>query len=167
MVLYTSLAVFHMGFALWCASADHVATSICTLWSVFVTFSCVPLFEPTAYERMRRKHNWTFLQFHAGNVVLHVVPLLVVFGKACVRLRHAILSSFCRLAWSCLVSRGSMRLDDAYVPLAPATWTRLHALSCAVDLAVAASYELAYRYHMTGLCLILGEGACAFRAHPL
>ena len=111
----------------------HVASY--TTAFVCVSFHAVRLCDATCYARMRAKNRWSARVFHVGNVVLHLVPLLVVLASPPPRTRptvgHLVLSLALFVAWC-----ANARLDEVYVPLSPSTWAAGVTAGLAAQLAL-------------------------------
>ena len=50
------------------------------LLHTWVTFHMAPLYDSSCYERLRRKTGWTKTVFHAGDLLLHTIPLAISFA---------------------------------------------------------------------------------------
>lgn len=112
-----------------CATLAHVGS--CLLWGVAVSFSLVPLFDSSAYERMRRKHNWSYGLFWTGNIALHYLPLLWTPRQI-----HWY-AGFAAAA----VHRGYMWLlaaymNSMYVPLPLAAWVTLGRVAYVTEIVI-------------------------------
>ena len=74
-------------FLVGCACAATLAPwlqgiCVCGLWGSAASFHAAPLVEPTVFRRMAEKNRWTMTQFHVGNLVVHVLPVVGAAGLA-------------------------------------------------------------------------------------
>ena len=98
-------------------------TAACLVWGVMASFAMVRVVEPTSYARMAAAHGWSMRTFHAGNVVLHVVPALAVLASPprATTWRDGAAGAAVYTAW--MWSVGGIRgLARMYVPLPERAW---------------------------------------------
>lgn len=118
--------------------ADAWAVGACLLWGSATSFSCAPFFDGTVYTRMRKANGWSRALFHAGNGVLHLLPLVVTCTHPPrASWHHGVVAAFVHFFWGLLISGGTLRLDDVYVPLPPAAWHILWGITLATEVIVA------------------------------
>lgn len=120
---HVALALGAMGFVY--ERPDMWAVASCLFVGVVTSFHMAALLDSSAFPRMRLKNNWSFCVFHAGNLVLHVFPLLVVwrYPPLDVQWHHAVCASATLTAWTLAASgEGSLCLDRVYVTMTPEHW---------------------------------------------
>jgi hypothetical protein len=99
-----------------------------------VSFSCAPLFDAHAYSKMRRKYGWSTVTFWVGNVVLHMVPLFLVWD-AKVTLVQGMVAAAIHIFWYVVISKGTGSLDHVYVPLSGRrSWPTLACLAFVTEV---------------------------------
>lgn len=99
---------------------------------VWITFHVARLVEPDCYARMRRKHGWGPLYFHAGNALLHHAPFAISLAisstsSSPLALSHLGGSCAAFFVWLVWATEGAMFPDDAYVPMARWKWCACYA----------------------------------------
>lgn len=105
-------------------------------WSpaIAVVFYAARLLDATAYSRLGRKLNLRPAPFHILNFAAHALPLVIAYRwRSYATSRRARMALALHLAWGAIVSRGTMRLDDVYVPMPPRLWKVLWALTVACE----------------------------------
>jgi hypothetical protein len=96
-----------------------VRVAACYMWGNLVSFSCTPLFDETAYSRLRSRRGWTVWQFWGGHIVLHMLPLYYL-RELTFRWYDGVAAA---MIHSCWVHR--VCLNDVYAPLPVMTWVAL------------------------------------------
>lgn len=81
-----------------------------------VSFSCTPLLDEYAFARMRRRHGWSVSTFWLGHMVIHFIPILLVWRER-VEEVHGITAVAVHFMWYWIASKGTWSLDDVYVPI--------------------------------------------------
>ena len=114
------------------------ATSTCLLAGVAISFSSVPMFDSTAYERMRIKYDWSMTVFHAGHILLHILPFCYTLYNPPLSLdmSHGISAVAIHATWGWFFSSGSFCMDKIYVPMKPKSWLYTWAIALSTELAV-------------------------------
>lgn len=113
-----------------------VRVAVCYMWGNLVSFSCAPLFDRTAYARLRMRHRWTMLEFWSGHVLLHVVPLYYLRWSK-FEWYDGVVAALVHLLWTQRV-----RLDDVYVPVAPTVWRSLTCIAFVTEVLVPPLYDM-------------------------
>ena len=119
-----SLIIFLLAVVTGCP--DMIRISACTSWGTLVSFTLGRLLDWSAYDRLRNKINVSFEVFWFGNVVLHVIPILMVgIVPEDVTFEHGFMSAFIHVYWAISETDGSMVLDEVYVPMEAWHWKLL------------------------------------------
>jgi hypothetical protein len=96
------------------------------LLSVFVwsSFHTAFVLDPSSFSRMRSKHGWNAPVFHVGNAALHHLPLFysLLYPSNVINIEHVFVSVLIFGMWLFIVSGGTMRPDEMYVPLKVVYW---------------------------------------------
>jgi hypothetical protein len=107
--------------------------AVATQWGVVASFTCAPVFDPTVYARMRRKHGWSIAYFYVGHILLHLLPLWFAIARlARPTRRQSAIAVGLHGAWFAFAD-----LDRLYVPLRDGVWLRLFAIAVVAELACA------------------------------
>lgn len=142
-VTFTSVTFFLYTFAHIIQWEEVSAVCIPLLWGVIVSFGLARVLDSTVYARMRKHRGWSLVTFHAGNVILHYLPL--AFPPLLTRRlthRDGLCAAVLQLTWAVVVSDGGLFvLDSVYVPMRPWMWkTCLMASTLTEILIVPACY---------------------------
>lgn len=107
----------------------------CLMFGCTVSFSCAPLFDEHAFERMRRRHGWSTTTFWLGHIALHILPLILVW-KEQVEAVHGFTAAAAHVTWYWTASRGTWSLDDVYTPIdgGVRTWWCLTCVALACEM---------------------------------
>lgn len=99
----------------------------CTTWGVFVSFNIAPLLDRTAFPRLAESLGMkSQLMFHViYNFVAHALPCLITAAYPPKRLRWwwGLIAAGIHLGWGLCISRGTLQLNETYIPMKPAFWT--------------------------------------------
>lgn len=108
------------------------------LWSVAcnlsfgstISFSLLPFFDETAYQRQISKLGISVSVFYIGHVILHILPCVFImyYPPQSVSLVHVWVAHIIKLLWAYCIQR-SIFLDQVYVPLQTHVWYKMWALS--------------------------------------
>ena len=55
------------------------AINTCLSWIILITFDSTILLDNTSFERIIKKNNFNYLEFHIGNFVLHKLPCIYMY----------------------------------------------------------------------------------------
>ena len=93
------------------------AINTCLTYMIFITFHSSLLLDISTFKRIRIKNDFTYLQFHLGNFVLHTLPCIYVYNypPQIILHKHSIIALFSNLLWCYLSTNGSMDLGEIYV----------------------------------------------------
>ena len=93
------------------------AINTCLTYMIFITFHSSLLLDISTFKRIRIKNDFTYLQFHLGNFVLHTLPCMYVYNypPQIILHKHSIIALFSKLLWCYLSTKGSMDLGEIYV----------------------------------------------------
>jgi hypothetical protein len=109
-----------------------------SLWSVVcslafgstVAFSVVPVFDETAFQRIRMKNGFSMPVFYFGHILLHILPCIffIYNPPLSVSIFHTWLAHIIQLSWAFII-HGSIFLDNVYVPLQRHVWYKMWAIT--------------------------------------
>lgn len=113
------------------------AVTTCWIWGVLVSFTCARAVDRTAYVRMARSNGWSMPLFHAGNIVLHVLPALATMWWPPARMGgvDALCAAVSHGMWFAAMG-GTSGMSRMYVPLTHSQW---YALTLSMWSAMAAA----------------------------
>ena len=126
---YTEISLTLLWFSLYFENTYFLALCKSNTWLILVAFSAVPIFDSTAYERMRRLRNLTMFTFWTGHLLVHVVPLLFLHNIRC-SWWDGVRASVMHLTWVAYESKGTFLLDHVYVPLRQHIWITCSLSGC-------------------------------------
>lgn len=93
--------------------------SIVTCWTytIFFTFHGGYIYDNSAFVKIRKKININFLEFHSGNFILHIIPLLYVmyYPPQILNYYHSIIALLLKYNWIYISTHGTMDLSSIYV----------------------------------------------------
>lgn len=116
------------------------AVAACTSYGILVSFTLARVVDKTAYTRLAEKRKLSTLEFHLGNTVTHVLPVVCAASLALHERSfawwHGASAALIHTLWWVWVSHGSLVLDDVYVPLSRSRWIFLCSVAVAVETAV-------------------------------
>ena len=118
---YTELSLTLLWFSLWFKNMYLLTLCKSNTLLILVAFTLVPLFDPTAYERMRQRHRYNLFIFWLGHIILHVAPLMLLYDIKCTWW-DGVRASIMHLTWVSYESRGTFLLNHVYVPLRRNVW---------------------------------------------
>ena len=138
-----------VGFTLWnlalailaLVSGHHhlLAIAFCSSFGVVASFHIGWLFDPCGVARLIRKNNLPRGKvFHFYNILMHVVPLLVLWlyihlHNTPVELHHGLWSSVLHFTWGLIETHGHLLLDDIYVDMDPHHWHSMWVTAIVVE----------------------------------
>lgn len=102
---------------------SHIwAITTCLLWGSAASFHTAWLCDPFIFQRMAQKNNWSMLEFHLGNFVLHILPLYftIIYPPLMIQRYHGFIAAFVHLAWT--IPNGSIYLNELYVHMIEYHW---------------------------------------------
>jgi len=120
---------------------DLYAIATCTSWGICISFHAALLFDPTCFRRIATKMKLSMRTFYVANFVMHVLPCIITL---CFRVRyifwwHGWIASAIHLSWGCIRSRGTMCLDELYVPMTRNAWYFMWTVSVVTEIIVSLS----------------------------
>lgn len=140
--VFTEVALGVGVLSVWSGYDVGVAVASCWYWGILVSFTMAQVWDSSCYRRMREKNGWSRLEFHGGNVLLHVCPVVwTCYHPYPMHLTHGVVASSLFLSW-CLL-RGGLRFDlsHVYVPLPSLVWKTLILVNVGVQLLVAMTWK--------------------------
>ena len=104
--------------------------SCCNIFGTTISFSCVPFFDSYAYERQRKKRNFTVFTFYMGHFVLHVLPCMFVYYNLPfnIYISTCIMAFGLKILWA-ICSCGNIYLNDIYVTMENNVWEKVWMIS--------------------------------------
>ena len=119
------------------------AINTCLSWIIFITFNSSILLDNTSFERIRIKEQYSYLQFHVGNFVLHTIPCIYMYyyPALTIEYKHSMTAIILMFLWSYIVTKGSMDLSDIYIKLDKKIYNRLYFISIMSGLSVPFVYN--------------------------
>ena len=86
-------------------------------WIIFITFHSSVLLDNTSFERIRKKNEFTYLEFHIGNFVLHTIPCIYIYNNPPNKLdySHSTCAVLFKLLWCYISTKGTMDLSKIYI----------------------------------------------------
>lgn len=127
---------YNSGFTLWnlyCLSI--IATGcmnqlypilFCTTWGILISFNSAPLLESTAFRNLATLLKMkSMIMFHIiYNFAAHCMPciLMSVYPPNNMPWFSGLIAAGVHLSWGATVTRGTMLLDNVYVPMRPEFW---------------------------------------------
>ena len=113
----------------WCVA-------MCLMMGNFISFSSVALFDKTVYRRMRAKRNWSPLTFYGGHVLLHVLPLSLLYVYPTdVTVSHSLLAVAVHSYWWYVVEC-TIGMNQLYVPLQRKHWNNAFLVAFIAELSM-------------------------------
>jgi hypothetical protein len=112
------------------------AITTCLVWGTLLSFAAARVLDRTAYARIAARNGWSMRVFHAGNVVVHVLPACATLAWPPTASRcptDGVLAVFVHATWLASVA-GFAGLDELYVPLSPRVWRALFAVAFLAEL---------------------------------
>lgn len=134
-----------LGF-LWGTQSHLWTISTCWIVGVASTFAILDLIDPTAYRRKARKHDWPMWLFHAGNVVLHYIPLYFALAYPPIKCQtsHGVVAAALHLAWPLTTPDHGLFLDSTYIPLRKQQWYFLWTITVVTQISWATCMQLVF-----------------------
>jgi hypothetical protein len=137
---YTRLTIFWFVAALTKRPAleDVFATACCSAWGVILSFHATLLADSGSHRRLAEHCGFPLPLFSALNLLVHGMPCVVGLLWPPLRMHwwHGAASVAVHLSWGLVYTGGTFMLDEIYVPLRPAVWRFLWAVSITVELLV-------------------------------
>ena len=115
----------------------------CWTWSIFITFHSGLIYDSRAFIKLRKKINCSFIEFHSGNFILHILPCIYIYYNPPLLLndRHALLALLIQFIWIYISTYGSMDLSVIYVKLSTRTVRNLYTTSIISTLSIPFFYN--------------------------
>ena len=119
-----------------CGLHHLYAVVVCTSWGSLVAFHTAFLVDRTSIARFARTVGLSPAAFLVANLVFHAGPCLFsLIQPVALHLLHGLVAAALHVWWGVLVSQGTMRLDDVYVPMSPRAWKWMWTVSIVVEIA--------------------------------
>ena len=120
------------------------AITTCWSWSIFFTFNSSLIFDKTTSLKIRKKMNCSFLEFHIGNFILHVVPIFYIYKypPPIINFYHFYISLFIKYLWVYISTNKTMDLSNIYISFTPTNVKKLYLTSTITSLLVPCYYKL-------------------------
>jgi len=107
------------------------AINCCLTWIVFYTFHLSLLVDSNSFKRIREKNDISYLTFHSGNIILHIIPYCFVlyYPANDIYFINGIQSACLNLLWSFISSKGTMDLSNIYISVTKNQQIKLYFIS--------------------------------------
>ncbi len=114
------------------------AISYSLSWIIFITFNSSMLLDNTSFERIRKKNEFSYLEFHIGNFVLHTVPCIYLYNYPPNKLdySHSLCAILFKLLWCYVSSKGTMDLSRIYIDFNKKINLALYTISVSTGLCI-------------------------------
>ena len=115
----------------------------CLSWMILITFNSTVLLDRTFFKRIRKKSQFTYLEFHIGNQIMHTLPCIYIYyyQPKILEYKHSIIAILFNLLWCYISSKGTMDLKEIYVKIDKKTNNTLHFISIVTSLSVPFIYN--------------------------
>ena len=112
------------------------AINCCLTWIVFYTFHLSLLVDSNSFKRIREKNDISYLNFHTGNIILHIIPYCFVlyYPATNIYFINGIESIFLKLLWCFISSNGTMNLSHIYLFVTKKQQKQLYFISITTGL---------------------------------
>lgn len=130
---YTELSLTLLWVSMWFENMYFLTLCKSNTWLILISFHTAPIFDSTAYERMRQSRNFSMFIFWAGHILLHVVPLLCLNNIKC-SWWDGVRASIMHLTWIAYESKGTFLLDHVYIPLQRNVWIACSLSGCTFSI---------------------------------
>jgi len=119
------------------------AINTCISWIILISFNSSILLDSTAFERIRIKNGYSYLEFHTGNFVLHTLPCIYMYNypPLTIEYKHSIAAIMLKLLWCYISTKGTMNLDNIYIELDWKIYYILYLISIVTGLSVPLVYK--------------------------
>ncbi len=120
------------------------AINTCLSWIILITFNSTILIDKTSFKRLRNKSNYTYVEFHIGNFILHTLPCIYTYNYPPILLeyKHTIVALLIEFLWCYISSNGTMDLTNQYVKLYNKKyWNILYFISITSGLSIPIIYN--------------------------
>ena len=104
--------------------------SCCNMFGSTISFSCVPIFDPSAYEKQRKKNNYTIFIFYMGHIILHITPCIFILYNLPknIEIYTCMIAFGLKVFWA-FMTCGSIYLNNVYVPMKKSVWRNIWFIS--------------------------------------
>tara|TARA_X000000368_G_scaffold397903_1_gene367451 strand:- start:1383 stop:1865 length:483 start_codon:yes stop_codon:yes gene_type:complete len=119
------------------------AINTCLSWIILITFDSTILLDNTSFERIIKKNNFNYLEFHIGNFVLHKLPCIYMYyyPPVTIEYKHTIVALNLLIMWCYIVTKGTMDLSDIYIKYDWKIYKRLYFISILTGLSIPLVYN--------------------------
>ncbi len=120
------------------------AINTCLSWIILITFNSTILIDKTSFKRLRKKFNYTYVEFHIGNFILHTLPCIYTYKYPPILLeyKHTIAALLIEFLWCYISSNRTMDLTYQYVKLYNKKyWNILYFISITSGLSIPIIYN--------------------------
>lgn len=147
MNVFTNIMLLSSVLGFWWGTQSLMWTiSTCWIVGVASTFVALNWLDPTAYRRKARKHAWPMWLFHAGNIVLHYIPLCfaLAYPPSKCQAFHGFVAAALHLAWPLTTPDRGLFLDSTYIPLRKQDWCFLWIITVVTQIFWAKCMQLVF-----------------------
>ena len=119
------------------------AINCITTWIVFYSFHSSILLDKDAFKKVRLKNNYSFLTFHVGNIILHIIPYMYVlqYPPKNITIYHSIYGILLKFIWAYFSTNGTMDLGKIYIRFSKKNIIKLYIISSTVEFIVPFYYS--------------------------
>lgn len=119
------------------------AINCITTWIVFYSFHSSILLDKDAFKKVRLKNNYSFLTFHVGNIILHIIPYMYVlqYPPKNITIYHSIYGILLKFIWAYFSTNGTMDLGKIYIRFSKKNIIKLYIISSTVAFIVPFYYS--------------------------
>ena len=98
----------------------------CTSWGIFISFNISPLLNKNAFRSLATVVKMkSMIMFHIFyNFIAHLMPciFLMIFPPNKMYWWSGLIGAGLHLSWGAIVTKGTMLLNDIYIPMRPEFW---------------------------------------------
>ena len=118
--------------------------STCLTWSIFYSFHFSVLLNKDVFKNLRKRNNISFITFHMGNIVLHILPYCYVltYSPNNMNITNSLYAILLNVLWCYISTNGSMDLSNLYISLSRDDLRKLYFISFLSSLLCPVYYNI-------------------------
>ena len=116
------------------------SSHVCDCRGVLVSFNFSGILDATAFPRFATAKGFSMAQFRMMNLVLHAAPCFMTVllpPRVNVSFGHGVIAAAIHVGWGLAVSKGTLLLDDLYLPMQQSFWYAMWASAAASETVIA------------------------------